>query len=292
MQLAGLMTGIDLYNATAAASAAIVIRRYSTSFGWASRLLDATRRQHIANIYGLVRLADELVDGPAEAAGVDVATRGALLDELEADTVRALQLGFSTNLVVHAFALTAREHGIGRDLTEPFFASMRTDLDETSFDAVDLDAYIYGSAEVIGLMCLAVFEAGRVRGAAHQERLRAGARALGAAFQKINFLRDYAEDHDVLGRAYFPGTAGGLTEQAKADAIASIRADLRISDDALPLLAPGCRAAVWAAQAMFRALTDRLEAASAAELMRTRVRVPDPVKLRILSRALTMRAAR
>lgn len=282
-------SGLDLYNATANASASIVIRRYSTSFGWASRLLDARTREHIARIYALVRIADELVDGPAEAAGVDAAMREVLLGELEADTARALTTGFSTNLVVHAFALTAREHGIGMELCTPFFASMRRDIDATTFDAQELDDYIYGSAEVVGLMCLAVFEAGATRDEGESRRLRDGARRLGAAFQKVNFLRDFADDHDDLGRAYLPGTARELTESTKADIIESIRADLRAADDAVPLLAKGCRGSVWAAQAMFRELTDRIEATSVEDLMRVRVRVPNPVKATILARALAMK---
>lgn len=286
------VTGIDLYDATAKASASTVIRRYSTSFGWASRLLPAPMREHIAHVYALVRLADELVDGPAESVGVDTATRGILLDELEADTARALTLGFSTNLVVHAFALTAREHAIDMDLCRPFFASMRRDLDGATFDAEGLDEYIHGSAEVVGLMCLAVFEAGSTRGDDDHRRLHDGARRLGAAFQKVNFLRDFADDHDQLGRTYFPGTETELTEQAKAEIVRSIRADLRAADEAIPLLARGCRASVWAAQAMFRELTDRIESTPATVLAHHRVRVPDPVKVGILVRALRMKAAR
>lgn len=285
-------TGIDLYDATANASASVVIRRYSTSFAWSSRLLEPSMRDHIARVYALVRLADELVDGPAEAAGMDAAMRSALLDELEADTERALRMGFSTNLVVHAFGLTARRHGIDMELCRPFFASMRADVDATAFEPGALEDYIYGSAEVVGLMCLAVFEAGQTRPEDERRRLHDGARSLGAAFQKINFLRDYAADHDVLGRSYFPGTADGLTEDAKADAVASIRADLRVADDAIPLLVRGCRASVWAARELFCELADRLESAPAADLMRTRVRVPDAVKLRILARAVAMRAHR
>lgn len=285
-------TGLDLYNATANASAAVVIRRYSTSFGWASRLFDVPVRDHIAHIYALVRIADELVDGPAEMAGIDRATRGVLLDELEAETERALRLGFSTNLIVHAFALTGREHGIGMDLCRPFFASMRRDLEVTSFDAEELNDYIYGSAEVVGLMCLAVFESGVIREDGERERLNDGARRLGAAFQKVNFLRDFADDHDDLGRAYFPGTEKALTERSKADIVASIREDLRVSDQSIPLLAPGCRASVWAARAMFGELTDRIEAAPVSVLTHTRVRVPNPVKARILAHALGMKVAR
>lgn len=285
-------TGLDLYNATAKASASIVIRRYSTSFGWASRLLDVSKRDDIARIYALVRITDELVDGPAERAGVDGATRRALLDELEIETERALRLGFSTNLVVHAFALTGREHGIGMDLCQPFFASMRRDLEATSFNEAELNEYIYGSAEVVGLMCLAVFESGVIREDGERGQLNNGARHLGAAFQKVNFLRDFADDHDDLGRAYFPGTEKALTERSKADIVASIREDLQVADRSIPLLTPGCRASVWAARAMFGELTDRIESTPVSVLTHTRVRVPNSVKVRILARALRMKVTR
>lgn len=285
-------TDLKLYNATAKASASIVIRQYSTSFGLASRLLNEPARDHIARIYALVRIADELVDGPAETAGVDTRMRGVLLDELEAETARALQLGYSTNLIVHAFALTAREHGIGMDLCGPFFASMRRDLDTSSFDATELNHYIYGSAEVVGLMCLAVFESGTVRTDNERIRLNDGARRLGAAFQKVNFLRDFADDHDDLGRVYFAGTEKRLTEKSKIEVVTSIRGDLRAADSAIPLLASGCRAAVWAARAMFGKLTDRIESTPATVLNHTRVRVPNPVKVAILTRALRMKVTR
>ncbi len=285
-------TGIDLYDATARASASVVIRDYSTSFAWATRLLGAHVRGPISDLYALVRVADELVDGPAEDAGVDVAMRAALLDALEAETEQALRLGYSTNLVVHAFAATARAHGIDASLCRPFFSSMRRDLDATELDAAELDDYVHGSAEVVGLMCLAVFESGIRRPPSERHRLDEGARRLGAAFQKVNFLRDFAEDHDDRGRTYFAGTRRGLTEAVKAEVIATIREDLRAADDALPLLAPTSRAGVWAARAMFGELADRLESTPAATLMRSRVRVPNPVKARILVRALGARMTR
>lgn len=289
-------TDLELYNATAKASASIVIRRYSTSFGWASRLLDEDVRSDIARVYALVRIADELVDGPAETAGVDLRMRGLLLDELEAETARAIEVGYSTNLVVHAFALTARQHGIGMELCRPFFSSMRKDLHASSFDAAALNEYIYGSAEVVGLMCLAVFESDRVRTDDESAKLNNGARKLGSAFQKVNFLRDFADDRDDLGRAYLPGTTTALTltltEQSKAEVVASIRVDLRAADSAIALLEPGCRGAVWAARAMFGELTDRIESTPVSTLTHTRVRVPNPVKAGILARALRIKVHR
>ncbi|KDA05619.1 phytoene synthase [Microbacterium sp. CH12i] len=286
------LSGLGLYNATANQSASVIIRRYSTSFGWASRLLDHRVRRHIACIYGLVRIADELVDGPAAIAGVDAEMRRTMLDELERETERALRLGFSTNIVVHAFALTAREHDIGMDLCRPFFSAMRTDVESTSFNSSALHDYIYGSAEVVGLMCLAVFEHGRIRDSQEQTQLVDGARRLGAAFQKVNFLRDFAEDHDVLGRVYFAGTEKALTEESKREIIDSIREDLRAADASIPLLTSECRPAVWAARTMFSELTHRLDTTSVAALTHTRVRVPNTVKARILGRAIGMRISR
>jgi phytoene/squalene synthetase len=181
------------------------------------------------------------------------------------------------------------------DLCGPFFASMRRDLDAAVFDEAQLDEYIHGSAEVVGLMCLAVFEAGTIRDESERDRLREGARRLGAAFQKVNFLRDFAGDHDELGRTYLPaaaptGPTPTLSEASKSEAVASIREDLRVADASIPLLHPSCRPAVSAARAMFGELTDRIESTPASVLMTTRVRVPDPVKARILARALAMKA--
>ncbi len=150
-------TGLELYSQTADDAAAAVINRYSTSFGIATKLLGPRPRPHVRNIYALVRVADEIVDGPAHDAGLSPERERHVLDALETEVMDAIATGFSANLVVHAFARTARECGIGADLIAPFFASMRTDLDTASHDDVSHDAYVYGSAEVVGLMCLQVF---------------------------------------------------------------------------------------------------------------------------------------
>ena len=176
--------GLALYSKAAQVSTNQVIATYSTSFGWATKLLSKSVRQDVRNIYGLVRVADEIVDGAADEAHDNPAK---LLDELEAETYRALESGFSTNLVVHAFAHTAREVGIKRDIIEPFFHSMRMDLTEREHDQKSFDTYVYGSAEVVGLMCLKVFMVGQEYSKEERVTLIAGARALGAAFQKVNF---------------------------------------------------------------------------------------------------------
>ncbi len=289
--------GLRRYDAAAVAAAALVLRRYSTSFGLATRLLARPMRPHIAAVYGLVRVADEIVDGPAAAAGLDAERRRELLDRLEEDVRAVRGGGYSANLIVHAFGRTADRFGIGDDLTVPFFASMRADLSLTSCTPEEFDRYVYGSAEVIGLMCLRVFTGvepySGPDAAARTARLEAGARRLGAAFQKINFLRDLGDDIRTLGRSYFPGVVDGVfDEQVKADITASIRADLDAAGRTLDELPRGARPAVAAAHMLFAALTDRVEKIPATALLEQRVRVPDAVKLAILTRALLHRGRR
>jgi phytoene synthase len=282
--------GTSLYDRLADQTASLVIRRYSTSFGMASRLLGAGIRQSVANIYALVRVADEIVDGGAEDAGLDRKQAQAMLDAYEAETERALVEGYSADLVVHAFAHTARAAGFGAELTKPFFASMRADLSQTEHDAESFAAYVYGSAEVVGLMCLRVFvrDASRPYTAGELDTLETGARALGAAFQKVNFLRDLAADHDKLGRSYFPGIdVTRLTEDEKNTLLDDIDADLARAAATLPLLPGSSRRAVALAHGLFAELSRRLRRTPADVLIRTRVRVPDPVKLRIALGAAT-----
>jgi len=282
-----------LYDRVAEETAGIVIRRYSTSFGLASRLLGPQVRQHVENIYALVRIADEIVDGAADAAGADRATVARILDDLERDTDDAMLTGYSANLVVHAFALTARETGFGTELTAPFFASMRADLSETEHDGTSFDLYVYGSAEVVGLMCLKAFLLEATVTDAERDTLATGARRLGAAFQKVNFLRDLAADYEQLGRSYFPGVdVPSFTEADKARLLDDIDADLAISARVIPMLPRSSRRAVALAQGLFAELSARLRATPASRLVRSRVRVPNPVKLRIAAVAAAGRTPR
>jgi len=198
----------------------------------------------------------------------------------------AMQTGYSGNLVVHAFARTAVDCGIGEELIDPFFASMRMDLDRTVHTEETFERYVYGSAEVVGLMCLRAFLAADDRSGDY-ERLAPGARRLGAAFQKLNFLRDLAEDHDDLGRCYFPGVEVDRFCDADRDRILDdIDADLDAAGAVVPELPTSSRRAVRVAHATFAELAARLRATPASEIRRTRVRVPDPVKLRLVAGAL------
>lgn len=281
---------LPLYDRVAEETASIVIRRYSTSFGLASRLLGTGIRQQIENIYALVRIADEIVDGPATEAGLDTITAGRQLNELERETENAMNTGFSANLIVHAFALTAREVQFGADLTAPFFESMRMDLTDKEHDQASFDRYVYGSAEVVGLMCLRAFLHRENVSPDDTARFEHGARALGAAFQKVNFLRDLAADFQDLGRSYFPGVnVDTFTEAEKVRLLDDIDADLAVSAAVVPDLPKSSRRAVALAQSLFAELSVRLRATPASEMVKARVRVPNPVKARLALSAM-MRA--
>jgi phytoene/squalene synthetase len=287
---AGAGSRAKLYDRVAEETASVVIRRYSTSFGLAARLLEPGVRQHIENIYALVRLADEIVDGEAAAAGLTVAEAGRVLNDLERETEFAMDHGYSSNLVAHAFGMTARETGFDRRLTEPFFDSMRSDLTETERDQASFDRYVYGSAEVVGLMCLKVFLHGIEHSTAELAELEAGARALGAAFQKINFLRDLASDSRDLGRNYFPGVLlDTFSEADKNRLLDDIDGDLMVAAQAIPKLPASSRRAVSLALSLFSDLAARLRATPTARLVATRVRVPGRAKARIAAAAVLRR---
>lgn len=276
-----------MYNSVALATAGTVIRSYSTSFSLASRLLGRPVRSRIETVYALVRLADEIVDGTAAAANLETREIAALLDALEQETETAMLSGYSSNLVVHAFALTAREVGIGTDLTQPFFRSMKADLLMTEHTQETFKSYVYGSAEVVGLMCLNCFLLGKTVSPETRAILTQGAQKLGAAFQKVNFLRDLGEDFQSLGRSYFPDIqVQGFTENDKDRLLADIEADLAVSAAAIPYLPRSSKAAVAAAQALFAELARRLHATPASTLLQARVRVPNAVKLRLAVRAV------
>lgn len=279
---------LDRYTKAAVVSSREVIRSYSTSFGLATLLLAQPIRSQVQNIYALVRVADEIVDGAAAGAlGPNSSLQaGSELNKLEAETYSAMNSGFSTNLVVHAFAVTARETGITREIVEPFYYSMRQDLHQTKHDQKSFEKYVYGSAEVIGLMCLQTFIQERNYSPSELLTLKKGAQALGAAFQKVNFLRDLSADFEQLGRSYFPQVKVETFDDATRDRlVADINDDLAASAKTLTLLPRSSRRAVVAAQLLFTALNDKIANTPAEQLIRARIRVNNFQKFLILFKA-------
>ncbi|MDE0572097.1 squalene/phytoene synthase family protein [Demequina sp. B12] len=268
-------TSLELFDEASQAAAAQVIARYSSSFGMGAKLLPRAMRVHIASVYAMVRVADEVVD---TYRGEDA---GEVLAGFEAQVHRAMSGRFSPDVIAHAFGVTARAVGIDRSMVDPFFASMRMDLTDTEHDAESFAQYVHGSAEVVGEMCLAVF---MNTGRAPQpvpEHVRSGARRLGAAYQKVNFLRDLGSDYEERGRTYFPDVdVPTMTDADVARLTADCRADIAAAKVTLPELPQRPRAAVATTVAIFEDLLARIEATPAQELVATRVRVPLPVKAR------------
>lgn len=263
---------MELYARSAYRISRLLTNAYSTSFGMSSRLFSAGLRPHIYAIYGLVRIADEIVD----TYDGDTAAKRSLLDALEREAYRAMTRGYSVNPVVHAFALSANKFGIGQELIEPFFASMRLDIGN-AYHPSQYEAYIYGSAEVVGLMCLKVFCAGD-EGA--YTKLEPGARALGRVYQKVNFLRDMAADYHELGRVYFPNVQfDTFSDDAKQAIEQTIRQDFAVAADYIDRLPLGARRAVRVSYRYYSELLERIARASADQVRASRIRVPGARKL-------------
>ncbi|MFC8039708.1 phytoene/squalene synthase family protein [Paenarthrobacter sp. NPDC057355] len=286
-------TSFSHFTRTAERAANQVIAAYSTSFGLACKLLGPRHRQHVRNIYALVRVADELVDGVTAEAGLSYQEQCDALSHFIDETHRAVKLGYSSDLIIHAFAQTARAARIDDSLIDPFFESMRTDLGERTsapagplrFDADAHQGYVHGSAEVVGLMCLRVFMRDENIDDGDAAALEHGASRLGAAFQNINFLRDLADDTTRLGRSYL-GTSEHLVDRDRMEWVRTIRAQLADANAVIPLLPRDARAAVRSALSLFTALTDKIEQTTVDELYRSRVRVPDAVKAGLAARAV------
>ncbi len=278
---------LNRYDRMAVKAAHKVISSYSTSFSLATGLLSPSVRRDIRNLYAMVRIADEIVDGTVEAAGASHRECEQLLDDYEAAVLAAPAQRFHVDPVLHAYAQTARRCDFDPAHVRAFFASMRRDLTQSSHDQGSFDEYVYGSAEVIGLLCLQAFLVDHPVTDAERRRLEGGARALGSAFQKVNFLRDLREDAGVLGRSYFPGVdITSLTEDDKSRLVAEIRGELADAAAVIPLLPPTARAGVLAATNLFAELNERIDATPAAELARRRISVPRRTKAAILAKAV------
>ncbi len=251
-----------------------ITKRYSTSFSMGIRVFEPRFRNPIYAIYGFVRFADEIVDTFHEY------DKRALLEEFKNDTYKAIVQGVSLNPVLHSFQATVNAYGIEKELIEAFLKSMEMDLEHHDYEQSLYEEYIYGSAEVVGLMCLRVFCEGNNE---LYDSLKSPARSLGAAFQKINFLRDMRSDFDDRGRVYFPGIDfSKFTEADKVEIEKDIKKDF---DDALVGivgLPKGARFGVYLAYKYYLNLYKKIKSSSAARVQSERIRVRDGKKMYLL----------
>lgn len=265
---------ISLYNNFAENSSKKITHVYSTSFTLGIKMLDSKFHNHIYNIYGLVRLADEIVDSFHDH------DKKELLEEFEFETFQAVERGLSTNPIIHAYQITANKFQIDNDLLRAFFKSMKMDLYQIEYDADNYNEYIYGSAEVVGLMCLKVFTNGD---ADRYESLKNGAKALGAAFQKVNFLRDMQADFEERGRTYFPGVDFvNFTQEQKVLIEQDILKDFQDAKEAILALPTSSRVGVYLAYKYYLKLFEKIRQAPAQEILKRRFRVPDLEKMYVL----------
>ena len=268
------MDAIALFDQTTLECSKLITQRYSTSFTLGIKTLDKKFHLPIYAIYGFVRYADEIVDTFHDK------DKQALLDQFRKDTYAAIDAGISLNPVLHAFQLMVNKYQIDKDLIEAFLHSMEMDLDFRIYNDSKYHEYIYGSAEVVGLMCLKVFCEGDQ---AMYERLREPACKLGAAFQKVNFLRDIKSDYEERGRVYFPGVDfTQFDKSAKMLIEEDIQKDFNDSLIGIERLPSGAKMGVKVAYLYYQKLFDKIKGLPAEVITQQRVRIPNSQKLSLL----------
>lgn len=255
----------------------LTTEKYSTSFSSAIRLLHTSLRPDIYNIYGLVRFADEIVDTFHEY------DKEQLLKDFRKETFLAIDKKISLNPILQSFQITVNKYQIDHQLIEAFFKSMQLDLDKTQYDVSGYEEYIYGSAEVVGLMCLLVFcEGDKIM----YKKLKPSAQALGAAFQKVNFLRDLKADYEGLNRTYFPKVDfKNFTPAIKQQIEDEIAADFENAYQGIIKLPAKARFGVYVAYKYYLSLFKKIKKSQPALLLDNRIRIPNYSKAFILVRA-------
>lgn len=254
-----------------------VTRAYSTSFSTAVKMLSPKIRQDIYNIYGFVRLADEIVDSFHDY------NKEELFSILETDLDAALKNGISLNPILNAFQHTAIRYNIPRSMIDAFMKSMKQDLVKKDYKTfAEYNEYIYGSADVVGLMCLKVFVANNDT---RYEELKDPAMRLGSAFQKINFLRDLKADMEGLERNYFPTlNLNEMNDSTKRAIVEEIEADLREGYKGITQLPAEAKFGVYTAYVYYKKLLTKLKNTPPLEIKNTRIRVPDYQKITLLAK--------
>jgi phytoene/squalene synthetase len=256
-----------------------VTKKYSTSFSLAVKMLSPEIRKDIYNIYGFVRFADEIADS------FHSFNKEKLINKFEADYYEALEDGISLNPILNAFQQTVFKYQISDDLIQAFLKSMKADLYKTEYKTKEeYDSYIYGSADVVGLMCLKVF----VNGDSEKyEELKDAAMRLGSAFQKVNFLRDLKDDIEGLDRSYFPNVdLRALDNESKNQIISEIEEDFEVAfKEGILKLPVEAKFGVYIAYRYYKRLLRKLKNTPSAKIMETRIRISNPMKINLLARS-------
>ena len=254
----------------------VVTTSYSTSFSSAVKMLAPSIRQDIYNIYGFVRFADEIVDTFHDY------NKEKLFAQFEVDLYSALENRISMNPILNSFQHTVHKHQIPNNLIKAFMKSMKLDLIKNRYETTEeYEEYIYGSADVVGLMCLKVFVKGNIE---LYDKLKHAAMRLGSAFQKVNFLRDLKTDYEDLDRTYFPNTdLKNLNEEAKHKIIKEIEADFEAGFQGIKNLPMEAKFGVYTAYIYYKKLLAKLKKTPSGEIKNTRIRVPDYQKLSLLA---------
>ena len=256
----------------------VVIKRYSTSFYFSSSLLSKSIRQDIFNIYGFVRLADEIVDTFHEFPKKE------LLMEFENELWRSIDNKISLNPILNSFQNTVNKYSIPKDLINSFLDSMKMDLKKKQYKTIEeYKKYIYGSADVVGLMCLKVFVKGSEKS---YTELSPFAISLGSAFQKVNFLRDIKDDSDILNRVYFPNVdMNDFNESSKKEIILEIENDFKNAVKGIVKLPKNSKFAVYIAYRYYNKLLNKLKQTSSENIVKKRIRIHNLQKFIVIARS-------
>ncbi|MFT7330718.1 MAG: phytoene synthase [Roseivirga sp.] len=252
----------------------IVTKQYSTSFSLAVKMLDKSIRNAIYSIYGFVRFSDEIVDSFHEY------DKEALINDFEKDYYRALESRISLNPILNSFQHTVKEYEIDNDLIQAFLTSMKLDLKKSEYTDTEYNEYIYGSADVVGLMCLKVFVKGNQE---EYDSLEESAMKLGSAFQKVNFLRDLKDDYEELNRSYFPNVdVKNLNNESKKMIIKEIEEDFKNALIGIKKLPKDAKFGVYTAYIYYLSLLKKLKRTPAEEIIKTRIRISNTFKMLLL----------
>ena len=268
----------SLFDAVSFKCSKLITQNYSTSFSLAVKMLSPSIRDAIYSVYGFVRFADEIVDSFHDYE------KEYLIDDFEKEYYKAMQLGISLNPILNSFQHTVKQYNITDDLVQAFLRSMKLDLIKSTYNSqAEYEDYIYGSADVVGLMCLKVFVKGNNQ---KYDQLKNEAMRLGSAFQKLNFLRDLKDDNLVLNRNYFPGVdLNSFDENAKTTIINEIEEDFKVAYQGIVKLPMEAKFGVYTAFIYYKKLLKKLKNTPCSEIGNSRIRVSNYTKAGLLAQS-------